>query len=80
MELFGLVFNMMILSVEYFHSMTHQKQVLMSQLQCARVFMRSVKEALKRSHSWLAFYFTKMKGSPYLSTESCIEYRELSLV
>ena len=42
--------------------------------------MRSVKEALKRSHSWSAYYFTNKKGSSYPPTESYIDYRESSLV
>ena len=42
--------------------------------------MRIVKEALKRSHLWSAYYFTNKKGCWYPPTESCIDYRELSLV
>ena len=51
-----------------FHSTMHMKQVLMSQLQYAREFMRSVKEALKISHLWPAYYFTNRKGSWYPAT------------
>ena len=40
--------SIMILSVEHFHSTTHVKKVLMTQLQDARDIMRSIKEALKR--------------------------------
>ena len=45
----------MTLSMEHFHVTTHVKHVLMSQLQYAREFVRSVKEALKRSHRWSAY-------------------------
>ena len=41
--------------------------------------MRSVKEALKRSHPWSAYYFTNKKGSWYLPTENYIDYRKLPL-
>ena len=51
----------------------------MSQLQFAGHFMRSVKEALKRSY-WSAYYFTNKKGNLYPPTESYIDYRELLLV
>ena len=44
--------SMVTVSVEPFHSTTHMKYVLMSQLQYAREFMRNVKEVLKRSHPW----------------------------
>jgi len=68
----------MTLSVEHFHSTTHTKQVLMSQLQYAREFMTSVKESLKRLHPWSAHYFTSRKGSWYPATESSIDFNELS--
>ena len=42
--------------------------------------MRSVKEALKRFHPSLGYYFRNRKGSWFFLTESCIDYRELSLV
>ena len=68
---------MMILFMEHFHSTTHVKHVLMSQLQYASEFMRNVKEALKRFHSWSAYYFKNTTGSCYPATESCIDYLEL---
>ena len=40
----------------------------MSQLQYTREVMRSVKEALKRSHLWSAYYFTNRKGRWYPPT------------
>lgn len=70
--------SMMTLSVEHFHSTTHTKQVLMSQLQYAREFMTSVKESLKRLHPWSVHYFTSRKGSWYPATESSIDFNELS--
>lgn len=70
---------MMTLSV-HFHSTTHVKQILMSQLQYATEFMRSVKEALKRFYPWPGYYFKNRKGCCYPPAESCIDYRELSLV
>ena len=71
--------SMMTLSV-HFHSTTHVKQILMSQLQYATEFMRSVKEALKRFYPWPGYYFKNRKGCCYPPAESCIDYRELSLV
>ena len=70
--------SMMTLSVEHFHSTTHTKQVLMTQLQYAREFMRSVKESLKRSFPWSAYYFTSRKGSWYPAHESSMDFKELS--
>ena len=60
----------MTLSVEHFHSTTHVKSVLMTQLQYAREYMKSIKEALKRCHPWSAFYFTSRKSSWYPPTEN----------
>ena len=70
--------SMMTLSVEHFHSTTHTKHILMSQLQYAREFMTSVKESLKRVHPWSVHYFTSRKGSWYPPAESLIDFRELS--
>ena len=70
--------NMMTLSVEHFHSTTHVKNVLMTQLQYAREFMRSIKEALKSCHSWSACYFTSRKVSWYPPTEDDINFRDIS--
>ena len=69
---------MMTLSVEHFHSTTHVKNVLMTQLQYAREFMRSIKEALKSCHSWSACYFTSRKVSWYPPTEDDINFRDIS--
>ena len=42
------------LSVKYFHSKTHVKQMLLSQFHYASEFIKIVKEALKGSHfGWL---------------------------
>ena len=72
--------SMMTLSVEHFHSTTHVKNVLMTQLQYAREFMRSIKEALKSCHSWSACYFTSRKVSWYPPTEDDINFRDISLI
>ena len=69
---------MMTLSLEHFHSTTHVKNVLMNQLQHAREFMRSIKEALKRCHSWSACYFTSRKASWYPPTEDDVNFRDVS--
>ena len=69
---------MMTLSVEHFHSVARVKNVLMSQLQYTREFMRSVKEALKRCHPWSACYFTSRKASWYPPTENDINFRDIS--
>ena len=71
--------SMMTLSQEHFHSTTHVNHILMSQLQDAREFMRSAREALRRSHPWSSSYFTNTIGSWYPPTESCTGYREISL-
>ena len=68
----------MTLSVEHFHSTTHVKNVLMTQLQYAREFMRSIKEALKRCHPWSACCFTSRKASWYPPTENDINFRDIS--
>ena len=39
-----------------------------------------MKEALKRFHPSSGYYFRNRKGSWFSPTESCIDYRELSLV
>ena len=70
---------MMTLSVEHFHSTTHPKNILMTQLQCAREFMKNVKEVLRRSHPQSSYYFTNTEGSWYPLTEGCTDYRELLL-
>ena len=70
--------SMMTLSVEHFHSTTHAKNVLMTQLQYARESMRSIKEALKRCHPWSACYFTSRKASWYPPTENDINFRDIS--
>ena len=69
---------MMTLSVEHFHSTTHVKNVLMTQLQYAREFMRSIKEALKRCHPWSACHFTRKKPSWYPPTENDLNFRDIS--
>ena len=69
---------MMTLSIKHFHSVAHVKNVLMSQLQYAREFMRSIKEALKRSHPWSARYFTSRKASWYPPIENDINFRDIS--
>ena len=66
------------LSVEHFHSTTHVKNMLMTQLQYAREFMRSIKEALKRCHPWSACCFTSRKASWYPPTENDINFRDIS--
>ena len=71
---------MMTLSVEHFHSTTHVKNVLMTQLQYAREFMRSIKEALKSCHSCSACYFTSRKVSWYPPTEDDINFRNISSI
>ena len=71
--------SMMTLSMEHFHHTAYMEHILMSQLQFAGLFMRSVKEALKRSY-WSAYYFTNKKGNLYPPTESYIDYHELLLV
>ena len=70
----------MTLSVEHFHSTTHVKNVLMTQLQYAREFMRSIKEALKSCHSCSACYFTSRKVSWYPPTEDDINFRNISSI
>ena len=70
--------SMITLSVEHFHSTTHVENVLMTQLEYAREFMRSIKEALKRCHPWSACYFTSMKASWYRPTENDINFRDIS--
>ena len=70
--------SMMTLSVEHFHSTTHVKNVPMTQLQHTREFMRSIKEALKRCHSWSACYFTSRKASWYPPTENDVNFRDIS--
>ena len=52
--------------------------MLMTQLQYAREFMRSIKEALKRCHPWSACYFTSRKASWYPSIENDINFRGIS--
>ena len=64
--------------VDHFHSTAHVKHILVSQLQYAREFIRSVEEALKRSYPWSAYYFINKEGCWYPPTESYIDYRELS--
>lgn len=71
--------SMMTLSMEHFHCTTHETHIDES-AQYTRQFMRRVKESLKISHPWSAYYFRNRKGSWYPLTESCIDYRELSLV
>ena len=53
--------SMITLSEEHFHSTTHVKHILLSQLQYAREFMRSMREVLRRSHFWPSYYFIKYK-------------------
>ena len=69
---------MMTLSVEHFHSTTHVKNMLMTQLQYTREFMRSIKEALKRCHPLSACYFTSRKARWYPPTENDINIRDIS--
>ena len=70
--------SMMTLSVEHFHSTTHVKNVLITQLQYPREFMRSIKEALKRCHPWSACYLTSRKASWYPPAENDINFRDIS--
>ena len=56
--------TLMTLSVS-FYSTTHVKQIFLSQLQYAKKFMKSKKEALKRCHSSSGYYFTNMNYSWY---------------
>ena len=70
--------SMMTLSVEHFHSTTHVKNVLVTQLQYAREFMRSIKEALKRCYPWSSCYFTSRKASWYPPTENDVNFRDIS--
>ena len=70
--------SMTTVSVEHFHSTTHAKNVLMTQLQYAREFVRSIKEALKRCHPWSACYFASRKAKWYPPTENDINFRGIS--
>ena len=69
--------SMMTLSLEHFHSTTHVKHVLMTQLHYAREFMRSIKEALKRCHPWSGCYFTSRVASWYPPTENDVNFRDI---
>ena len=66
------------LSVEHFHSTTHVENVLMTQLEYTREFMRTIKEALKRCHPWSACYFTSRKARWYPPTENDVNIRDIS--
>ena len=70
--------SMTTVSVEHFHSTAHAKNVLMTQLQYAREFMRSIKEALKRYHPWSACYFASRKARWYPPAETDINFRDIS--
>ena len=70
--------SMMTLSAEYSHSTTHVKNVLMTQLQYAREFMTSIKEALKRCHPWSTCQFRSGKASWYPPIENDIKFRDIS--
>ena len=70
--------SMMTRSVEHFHSTIHAKQVLMSQLQYGREFMRSTKESLKRIFPWSAYYFTNRKGRCYPPIEDGIDFNNIT--
>ena len=72
--------SMMTPSVEHFHSTAQVKYVLMSHFQYIIEFIRKAKEALRKSHTWSAHYFTNRKGIWHPPTNSCIYYNELSLV
>ena len=72
--------SMMTLSIEHFHATTHFKQPLMTQLQYAREFLSSVKESVKRSCLWAAYYFTSRKGSWYPPAENEVELKDLIAV
>ena len=69
--------SMMTLCIEHFHSTTHVKQVLMSQLQYSRSFMTTIRESLKRKFPWAAYYFTNRKGSWYPIVEDSISFQEI---
>ena len=73
----AVLFSMMTLSIEHFHSTTHVKHILMSPLQYARMFMAALKESLKRGFPWSAYYFTNHKGSWYPPTEDSLTFDEL---
>ena len=70
--------SMMKLCVEHFHSTTHVKNVLMTQLQYAREFIRSIKETLKHYHPWSACYFANRKASWYPPTENDVNFKDIS--
>ena len=53
--------GLMTLSVEHRHATSHIKQPLITQLQYARDFMAALKESIKRSSNWSAFYFSSCK-------------------
>ena len=50
------------LDVENFHSVVHHKPLLCTVLQYARNFGSAVKESLKRTNQWTAFYYTNSKS------------------
>ena len=52
----------MTLDVENFHSVVHHKTPLYTVLQYARNFGNAVKESLKRTNHWAAFYYTNPKS------------------
>ena len=64
--------SLMILNVLHLHATSHMKQPLMAQLHCARDFMSILKESIKRSSYWSAFYFTSRKASWYPPAENTI--------
>ena len=64
--------SLMTLSVKHLHATLHIKQPLMTQLQYARDFMSTLKEFIKRSSNWSAFYFTSHKASWYPPAENTI--------
>lgn len=70
--------SIMTLSIEHFHSTTHMKHNLMTQLQYSREFTRSIKESLKRTSPWSAFYYTNRKGSWYPPAENSTPFQTMS--
>ena len=64
--------SLITLSVEHLRATSHIKQPLMTQFQYPRGFMSTLKESIKRSSNWSAFYFTSCKASWYPPTENTI--------
>lgn len=52
----------MTLDVENCHSVVHQKSPLCTALEYARNFGNAVKESVKKTTNWAAFYYTNPKS------------------